>query len=202
LGVIFYTTEELRLNNEIADCLKDAFEIIKHVPSLFKTVNYLVKSIHLVKPEDDEYDISFSEPHIPFSIFISVPKSNNPVNALRVAESIVHEAMHLQLTLMENIISLAMPSEKLHYSPWKIEFRSIDKIMHALYVFRAIDKFLETLQSCIVNSIKQVNFLSVRRTKINEEINQIKPFGSSASLTSIGLNFVNNLILNEFKYLI
>ena len=28
-------------------------------------------SIHLIKPEDDEYDISFNEIHIPFDIRIS-----------------------------------------------------------------------------------------------------------------------------------
>ena len=103
-GVDFYTFNDFFVRNffrnEILDCLTDAFNIIRRVPSLYRTVVHLVRSIHLIKPESDEYDVSFSEPHIPFSIFISVPQSNNPINALRVAEAIVHETMHLQLTLI------------------------------------------------------------------------------------------------------
>ena len=61
-GVNFYAAEEFSeknlINNEVLDCVKDAFNIIRQVPSLFTTIVNLVKSIHLIEPESDEYDVS------------------------------------------------------------------------------------------------------------------------------------------------
>jgi HEXXH motif-containing protein len=197
-GVDFYTREELRINNEIKDCLRHAFEIIRCISSLFSSVRYLVKSIHLIKPEDDEYDISFSEPYIPFTIFVSVPQKNNLINALRVAEAIIHEAMHLQLTLIEDIIPLVISSSEKVYSPWKSEYRTLGGIIHALYVFRNIDLFFEALARCLPNSIKsEEKYISSRRTTIHFEIEQIQSLNNHISLTYIGKQFVNLNLLRR-----
>jgi hypothetical protein len=191
--VYFYTCEELRINNEITACLKDAFEIIRHIPVLFKTIRLLVRSVHIIKPEDNEVDISFSEPHIPLSVFVSIPQKNTPINALRVAEAIVHEAMHLQLSFIENLIPL-IDDKELFYSPWKKQYRSAQGILHALYVFRVIDNFFKDLLLQNKLSINLDNYLKERRQEISNQINQVQTFRKSSCLTTTGKEFVEHLI--------
>lgn len=193
-GVNFYSREELGINTEITDCLRDAFEIIRHVPSLFSTVRHLVKSIHLIKPEDNEYDVSFSEPHIPFSIFVSVPQKNNPINNLRVAEAIVHEAMHLQLTLIEDIIQLIINSNLKFYSPWKSEYRTAGGVLHALYVFRVLYSFWDEVIKHDFLILLENNYLNNRRNLIIEQILEIEHFSESKVLTHLGEDFVAKML--------
>ena len=100
MGLTFYSRAELTTPT-IFDCLQDAVHILAHVPTLQKTVGSLVGVCHILKPEDDDYDVSHSHPYVPFSIFVSIPQQRRANCELRVAESIVHEAMHLQLTLLE-----------------------------------------------------------------------------------------------------
>lgn len=195
-GIDFYTSEEIRKNTEITDYLKDAFDVIKLVPSLYKTVQYLVKSIHLIKPEDDEYDISFSEPHIPFSIFISVPQKANQINFFRVAEAIIHEAMHLQLTLIERIVPLVLVSDNLYFSPWKSEFRKVSGILHALYVFRVIYNFYKQLAYCLPSE-KHKNYLVDRRNLISQEFTYVNNIDLLPDFTKIGNSFASRLTANQ-----
>jgi hypothetical protein len=191
-GVNFYKKEEI-ISSEVLNCLSDAFQIIRKVPSLFTTVVTLAKSLHIIKPESDEYDVSFSEPHIPFSIFVSAPQTNSEINALRVAEAIIHEAMHLQLTFIERHISLVISGEEMFFSPWKMEYRSPNGILHALFVFCVIDRFLMLLLNQEF-SFEQVSHINNRQIAIANEINQIQTFGNYSGLTSIGRTFVKCLI--------
>lgn len=196
-GVTFYSEEEFyangRVHNEFLDCLSAAFDLIIKVPSLFETVRLLVKSIHLIKPEDDDYDVSFSEPHIAFSIFISAPRKNTCINALRVAEAIVHEAMHLQLSLIENIVSLVFPGEELVYSPWKEEYRTPQGVLHAIYVFTVIRNFMiQIFNDSLTDDIKFHS--NERNEQIKNQILKIDNFINCLKLTEHGREFSKNLI--------
>jgi len=196
-GVTFYSEEEFyangRVHNEFLDCLSAAFDLIIKVPSLFETARHLVKSIHLIKPEDDDYDVSFSEPHIPFSIFISVPQKNTRINALRVAEAIVHEVMHLQLTLIENIVPLVIPGEELVYSPWKEEYRTPQGVLHAIYVFTVIrNLMIQIFNNSLTDDIKF--HINERNEQIKNQILKIDNFINCLKLTEHGREFSKNLI--------
>ncbi|MGA9995656.1 MAG: HEXXH motif-containing putative peptide modification protein, partial [Pyrinomonadaceae bacterium] len=114
-GISFYTPDEIK-DTKVLSCLEDATSILNRVPTLMPTVATLVRALHLIKSEDDDYDVSFSEPDIPFSIFVSVPKRCVAIDALRVAEAIVHEAMHLQLTLIGQSIPLIISTSQQYYS--------------------------------------------------------------------------------------
>lgn len=196
-NVTFYDDIELLLNNEIGQCLRDAFEIIRYVPTLFTSVRQLVKSIHLIKPEDDDNDVSFSEPHIPFSIFVSVPQKNNSINALRVSEAIIHEAMHLQLTLIENIVPLIVAGEELVYSPWKDEYRTPQGVLHAVYVFKVLQLFLVKIAHVkkIVPAVK--NHADKRINLITQQLVEVKRFEDSISLTDTATYFTKLLFSNS-----
>ena len=74
--ISFYSESELT-ELSVLGCLAEAIELIKTFPELWEIVQTLVKSLHLIKLEDDNYDVSFREPHIPFSIFVSIPRSCN-----------------------------------------------------------------------------------------------------------------------------
>lgn len=59
------------------------------------------------------YDVSHSTPVLPLSIFVSVPGADERHAELRLAESIIHEAMHLQLTFIESLShSLSRPERQ------------------------------------------------------------------------------------------
>lgn len=195
--VEFYSTSDFVSDQngkvEMFECLNDAFEIIKQVPHLFRTVISLVKSIHLLQTDSDEYDISFSDPNIPFSIFVSIPRFNTKVNALRVAEAVIHEAMHLQLTLIEKTIPLIKINKKNHYSPWKKEFRTTQGISHAIYVFQVINKFYELLLAQNHSDFELNQFMKTRQKKITKEISQIQISLILPDLTETGRLF-NQLI--------
>jgi HEXXH motif-containing protein len=192
-GVKFYTAIEIDAAN-ILPQLREAITRLNPIPTLFATVAALVRSIHVLDPADDAYDVSFSQPNIPFSIFVSVPQSNRITNSLRIAEAIIHEAMHLQLTLIERYVPLVIKTQKKIFSPWRGEYRSIQGVLHALYVFRVIDRFLECLLAMKSYPYEEVKYIQGRRDEIVEQINKIRTLRGHPELTLVGACFVNRLM--------
>lgn len=189
----FYNAVELT-EQPVLDCLAEAIELIRKVPGLYESVLTLVKSVHLIKLDDDSYDVSFSEPQIPFSIFVSVPKTRIKFDFLRVAEAIVHEVMHLQLSLIEKTVPLISSNEQEFYSPWKDEYRNSTGILHALYVFRVIDYFF---QRVLADSVSDANryYIQTRQSQIYKQIKEIKSFQSTLTITLLGKLLVIRLLL-------
>jgi len=188
-GVCFYSPNEI-VHTTAPSCIEDALAIVNQVPSLMSTVAVLVRSLHVIKPEDEEHDVSFSEPHAPFSIFVSVPEKRIADDRLRVAEAIVHEAMHLQLTLIEGIQPLVNRTEERYFSPWRGEFRNAQGLLHGLYVFRVIAQFLGNIN---VSNYSDPGYVSRRWSEIASETNQILSFSDCPELTCIGSRFVGRL---------
>jgi len=193
VGVHFYTAEELT-NSTAIECLEEAIHVIGHVPSLWQTVNSLVRSLHVLRPTDDEHDISSSEPCLPFSIFISALQKRISNDALRVAETIVHEAMHLQLTLVEKIVRLVVCTQGRYFSPWREEYRSARGILHAVYVFKAIDCFLADLLLNHRLHREELSYARTRRTQITAQMREVESFRDCTDLTTHGFNLVSRLL--------
>lgn len=189
-GVTFFTSDDI-LHSAILSCIEDALTIINQVPSLMRTVATLVRSLHVIEPADQDHDVSFSEPTIPFSIFVSVPNERVENGPLRIAEAIVHEAMHLQLTLIERVQPLISRKDRGYLSPWRREYRNAQGLIHGLYVFRVIAEFLLNLN---VNDYSELDHVSGRRLQISADIDQIRFFSDSSELTSIGSAFVGRLL--------
>ncbi len=194
-GVRFYSEDEIN-GKKMTERVAEAINILKSVPTLFTTVVTLIRSVHLIDAGDDEYDVSFSEPHVPFSIFVSVPEAESTTNTLRLAEAIVHEAMHLQLTLIERYVPLVIKTQKIIFSPWRGEYRSIRGVLHALYVFRIIDRFLECLLFRKSYLDKEVKYIQGRRHEIAEQMNKIRALRGHSELTLVGACFVDRLMQN------
>lgn len=192
-GIEFYSAREIADTNLLSS-LENAISLIERVPSLHSTVVALIRSLHLIKPEDDDYDVSFSEPHIPFSIFVSVPQNRSQIDGLRIAEAIVHEAMHLQLTLIEGVVPLVIKTSKKTFSPWRAEYRHLRGVLHALYVFRVIDQFLECLLYNQSGPVERSRYLQRRCAEIDEQIRRVWSFERCSELTRVGACFVQKLI--------
>jgi HEXXH motif-containing protein len=192
-GVKFYSEDEIN-RERMTERVVEAVTILKSIPTLLTAVAELVRSIHLIDAGEDDYDVSFSEPHVPFSIFVSVPKASSIINALRLAEAIVHEAMHLQLTLIEQTLPLVIESGLQYLSPWRQEFRASSGMLHALYVFRVIDAFLLRLLDRESSVEDSFNYIRDRRNQIARQIYEIIPFRQCPDLTPLGTTFVSRLL--------
>lgn len=192
-GVRFYSADEINAAHVLGQ-LKEAVKVLQLVPTLLTTVTALIRSVHVLDPVNDDYDVSFSEPHVPFSIFISVPRASDVISALRVAEAIVHEAMHLQLTLIEQVVPLVRRKGLQHYSPWRGEFRSAQGVLHGLYVFSVIDAFFCALQSLPVWDSNSVCYIKRRRSEIHGQVGNIRSFQDSDDLTETGRAFARRMM--------
>lgn len=193
IGLCFYTPDEVA-NSTILQCLQDAIDVLTRVPTLQATVATLIRTCHVLKPENDAYDVSHSDPRVPFSAFVSVPQSRGQTDTLRVAESLVHEAMHLQLTLIERLLPLVEKSDQTYFSPWKGTQRSPQGVLHALYVFRAIDGFFGRLLALSGWSVASVEHMRRRRWEIAQQISEVKAFKDHPALTEVGIRFAGLLV--------
>ena len=72
-GVRFFGAQEI-VEGGVGARAAEALEILAVVPRLLSTVCSLIRSLHAIDSADDEVDVSFSSPDLPFSVFVSVPK--------------------------------------------------------------------------------------------------------------------------------
>lgn len=179
-----YGLDEFR-SLPILECIENAFEWLKIENSIIDTIKALVRNIHLLKLVDNEYDVSYSLPNIPFSIFLSIPSQRINNDSLRVAEAILHETMHLQLTLIEEEMPLVNQSNQKYFSPWKNEYRNARGIIHALYVFRTIREFIKKILMTDINQ-SNLKFLIKRKEEIESQLISLSDFDKSEALTKQG----------------
>jgi len=177
--------------------IKSAFNTIDQVPVANACIKRLVRSIHVLSQEDAEIDVSYSHPVIPFSIFVSVCQDSSMLSNLRVAESMLHEAMHLKLTLIEEITPMVKSNTVgLYFSPWREEKRPAQGVLHGLFVFSAIhDFYLQMLAK--FSDIKDVNsYLNFRIEDIEKELKRLDDFPNTSDLTPEGKMLATKLLLN------
>jgi hypothetical protein len=189
LGLIF--RDRALADNDIA-LLNDAFVRLEVGADLHRTVRILVRSVHLLNANEG-YDISHSEPALPFSIFVSLPNRERHAT-LRLAESILHEAMHLQLSLIEKREPLTNNNTATGYSPWQNVERPIAGLVHGLYVFTVIDQWLARVSTTTRMDCDDVKYVERRRREIATEISALDELGSSPALTIFGRRLVDYLL--------
>lgn len=152
-------------------------------------VAHLIRSVHCINARGPGYDCSHSEPSVPFSVFVSVPYAE-PDGELRLAESLLHEAMHLQLTLIERQVALTRADGEQCYSPWQQRQRPLLGLVHGLYVFAAIHGWLTCLAVEETISDADRAYAHRRLRDIDQEIAQVIALPNAAGLTPFGRAFV------------
>lgn len=174
--------------------LNKAFEVLAQVQPVLDCITKLVRCVQVLKQEDAEIDLSYSSPKIPFTIFVSVCADDSIIANLRVAESILHEAMHLKLTLIESITPLLLPDVgNMYFSPWREEKRPARGVLHGLFVFKAILEFMKSLKKQN-NSDGVFDYLSQRELQIKNEISKLNHFYLCPDLTQNGATLTKNLL--------
>jgi len=184
---------EILKNSTVLQCLQESLDILAAIPTVYETVSHLVACLHIIQPEDDDFDISYSLPNIPFSIFVSVPSKRMENDVLRVAEAILHEAMHLQLTLIEQCVPMIIETDKSYFSPWKNEQRHPRGVLHAIYVFCVIKQFFEFLIKQNI-STSSIQFLNERCNVISNQLAEINDFKDFPYFTKAGQTLTNRLL--------
>jgi HEXXH motif-containing protein len=118
---------------------------IDEVPALAEIVRARVRHVHVLKAPPG-YDISHSEPHWTDRIFISIPEHSDSVGALRLAENVIHEAMHLHLTVCEHKRPLVRDLIGQIHSPWRQTSRPYGGVLHGLFVFACLREYFVRVQ--------------------------------------------------------
>lgn len=189
-GLDLCSTEELA-DGKCFKVISSALGMINEVQTLGGCVHSLVRSLHVLRAQNSSVDVSFSEPALPYSIFVSVPNTHSDQIAMRVAESIVHEAMHLLLSLVERSVPLVATHEKHHYSPWRNQLREAGGLLHGLYVFRVIFDWLGFFREASVAA-----YAHHRRAQIREQLLGCNLPLLEASLTSTGAALARRIVAN------
>lgn len=180
-----------KYENEIKK-ITAALDIFQKNQPILNFILNIIKSVLLIKAENSDTDISYSHPEIPFSIFFSICEEISIISDLRVAESILHEAMHLKLTLIENIVPLIIPNAKgVYFSPWRDEPRPARGVLHGLFVFKALLDFFEHI---IETNLPEKEYIQSRINQIKKDLFELKDFAKCADLTKDGAILTTNLL--------
>lgn len=177
-----------RARDAAADAaLAEAQALIRLAPDLWSVVSARVEGIALVSSAGPDYDRSHSEQRWPGWIFVSLPPAGH-TRVVRLAEQVIHEAMHFNPAALETEVPLAK-SEGRIFSPWKGEDRAASGLLHALYVFTTLTTWFRQ-----VARHSQVKGSARRRiVEIREEINTVDRVLLEACLTPAGLVLASSL---------
>lgn len=188
-----YLEEQLNIS-KITTSFQEALQLLEYVAPSSNCIHALVRSIVVLAPDNPDTDTSYSHPDIPFSIFVSYSEQPSDNSAIRLLESIFHEAMHLLLSLIEHHVPLVKScgETELHYSPWRDEPRPTSGILHGLFVFRAIYELFSEL-TAHTKSTSLEDYMDKRLKDIANEIKFLANFSSTTALTAIGAMFAKQL---------
>ena len=183
LGLRFASKPEIR-EYLFLDLLASSLALIYGVSAARGTVRGMCRSLHVLLAAGSDYDVSFSDPTLPFSIFVSCPPIGADYRIERLAECIFHEALHLQLSLIDAIEPLVYESssEIKVFSPWKGEHRTLLGMIHALYVFGNLQRFWNILS---VTTPQSRYFAQGRAQCIQPEIGHAADLLNDQPLTPI-----------------
>jgi len=176
--------ELLPRNATDAAALLRAGLLIALIPDLWFIITNRVNNIAIVHSIDDCYDTSHSDPSWPGLILVSIPRAT-PVGDLRLAEAIIHEAMHHHLSALEQIVPLVTSGQTI-YSPWKCVERPAIGILHGIYVFGCVSHAFMRLIELGDLHADQLKHAQMRIEEIREEFEAIDHRSLYSSLTSSG----------------
>ena len=178
------------------DILRKAWHLTHAVwPELSSSVGQLVRCIHLLRVPSHDVDCSFSTPDMPFSVFLSIPDQRSHARIERLAEALVHETMHLQLSLLERRIQLVEPDVPgaVAFSPWRNGERNVQGVLHALYVFVIVLGLWHRAVQRVPSGLDR-RFAEARVRAISDEVERARPLAAAPGITHAGRELVSQLL--------
>lgn len=185
----------LHMVHQASNLFKLAIGVISRLPDLHQVVKDVVGQVHALKAVSG-YDVSHSEPRWRTTVFVSIPERRDIVGALRLAESIVHEAMHLLLTSWETIGSFVAEPDVMLQSPWRGTQRPVQGVLHGTFVFVCIRTFFSRLASAGLGA-SAVDHLTRRLNQISEELSAVDLLRLRSALTPRGAAYLHEWTLVE-----
>ncbi len=164
--------------------------------SFYQSVEILVKSVHILESKDAFTDVSYTDPDLPFTVFINIPNYKCKNWLERAVENIIHETMHLQLSLLEDKYDLYLDSNRKTYSPWKDAFRDSKGLLHALYVFANLQHFWQE-----VYNKRKCSFAARRIEEIESEKNLIDYELIKSLYTQKGVQLLGSCLAKNTMFL-
>ena len=184
IGLRFATESDIS-DMRFIETLAKSLDFIRLVRPLHGTVAGMCRSLHVLRASCKHLDTSYSDPSLPFSVFVSCPPVMQKNRVERLAENVIHEALHLQLSLVERIEPLVIygAEHELVFSPWKEGERITRGLLHAVYVFGNLRYFWKRVAANCPNSS---TFAENRVETINQEMSSVRHLLDSPLLTATG----------------
>ena len=182
LGLVFGSPASVA---EDISAVDSAMSFIALAPTLHEAVIAYLSILHILQAPSVDHDVSHSDPEVPFSIFLSVPSLTKD-GRVRLAESIIHECMHLQLTMIESVEPLVGCEDELSFSPWQRGLRPLGGVLHGLYVFAVIYAYYRSVQQAPSLTSAEKRFIDKRRRELIEEARDVGDLTAAGVLTIEG----------------
>ena len=192
MGLRFATSAEVE-RMCFRDLLVKALALVGAVDPFGGTVVALCRSVHPLVAPDADTDVSYSAPDLPLSVFLSAPPSARQDAVERLAESLVHEALHLQLSLVEQILPMVIsnPACESVFSPWAGEGRTVRGLLHGVYVFGNLCCFWERVARIVPRTS---DFARDRVAVIHAQMRQASHLLTCPELTAVGRRLASALL--------
>lgn len=183
------------VSNAFGQQVQSAIDLLGHCESTLSIVSAVVWSIVIVNSDSPDSDVSYSDPEVPFTIFVSAPRKESEASSLRLAESILHESMHLYLTLIEQEKPLVKSSSDslMAYSPWRDCLRPLNGVLHGTFVFRAIYDFFSQLHTVRLSTAEKEH-VCARLTQITTDFSNLQLCWINDGLTEFGTDLFDELV--------
>ena len=192
VGLKFASEADLS-DMDFRQTLVSSLDFIGMDHTLKGTVAGLCRSLHVLIASGRDFDVSYSDPSLPLSIFVSCPLPAERNRVERLAENVVHEALHLQLSLVECIQPLVIdgPDDEPVFSPWKDEWRTVRGLVHAVYVFGNLRNFWKGVAS---KQPESSSFAQARIQTIDTEMARAAHLARNRSLTTAGRRLATSFL--------
>ena len=117
-------------------------------------------------------------------MFLSVPGYGTHARIERVTEALVHETMHIQLSLLERRLPLVEPDrpESVAFSPWRNSERNVQGVLHALHVFVTVRRLWQRAVQKAPRGLDR-RFAEERVRAICDEVGRAQLLAASLGLT-------------------
>lgn len=166
-----------------------AAALIAEVPDLHGAVRAAVMHVHPIDAPPG-YDVSHSEPRWRTTVFVSIPERADTVGRMRLAESIVHEGMHLLLTTWELAGAFVADERVKLHSPWRGTARPAQGVLHGTFVFLCIAAFLSRLPGSGL-SLSGRDHVARRLEEISAELDEVDMDGLRSVMTPRGTSHLD-----------
>lgn len=160
-------------------------DLLALAPDLATIVHATVAAIHPLLAQPG-YDVSHSQPRWRDRIFVSFPERTDEIGALRLVESVVHEAMHLHLTNEEARTPLVAATCRTTHSPWRGTARAVQGVLHGVFVFSCIHCLLSAISRRGSAGEGGQRHVRDRLGSIERELAEVDLVALEAALTSEG----------------